>query len=249
MNTFLLLPGWGMESAVWSLSRSFQDGLAELGELVMVDWRGVRSEVDFMDRVVEKAIGRRAPLMVIGWSLGSLVALDFAKRYPSFVSKLILIGGTSRFTITDGYEQAGYAPRRLQGLKRQLARDPQQTLHAFYESMFSDSERRRGFDQQFIADVEAQFAGDEVASLGGGLDYLRAADARLSLSEQPPLLLVHGEQDSVCPLASAQFIAEQAPIAMLRTIPDAGHVPFYTQPQTCLHWIQSFVKGGAFVDR
>lgn len=46
-----------------------------------------------------------------------------------------------------------------------------------------------------------EFQGDSTESLQTGLDYLMRADMRERLKDvNVPMLLLHGEQDSICPL-------------------------------------------------
>lgn len=244
MSRLLLLPGWGMEAAVWQPLRA---ELAIEVECVSIDWRGVKGCEEFTERVRADAAQGDAPVAIIGWSLGALVALDFAARYPTLVSKLILIGGTSRFTIDDGYD-AGQDPRAVLRMSRQLARDPEKTLRHFYVSMFSNRERARGDDKRFMADVHDHFAGDTVASLSVGLDFLQTMDLRDTLSKQPPMLLIHGEDDMICPLLAAKYVADRTQQATLRVVPQAGHLPFYTEPRCCAREIERFLRGES-VDR
>lgn len=239
MSRLLLAPGWSMEAAVWEPLRA---DLAKIAECVSIDWRGIKRRAEFTSRVRVEAARSDAPVIIVGWSLGALAALDFAARDPSLVSKLILIGATSRFTIDDGYD-AGQDPRAVLRMSRQLARAPEKTLRRFRMSMFSDRERARGDDARFMADVQARFAGDTVESLIVGLDYLRTVDLRGALPNQPPMLLLHGEEDPICPPQAAKYVVERAERATLRIIPQSGHLPFYTQPHICSREIERFLRG------
>ena len=46
----------------------------------------------------------------------------------------------------------------------------------------------------------------------------------------PPILIIHGDHDPVCPLEDAQQIAKSAPDATLIIIKDAGHNNLWTDP-------------------
>jgi pimeloyl-ACP methyl ester carboxylesterase len=61
--------------------------------------------------------------------------------------------------------------------------------------------------------------------LGKAVRFDRAADAaRLAC----PLLVLHGENDPICPLPAAQAIAEAAPHGKLVTFPDGRHLDLVT---------------------
>ena len=241
MSRLLLLPGWGMENAVWE---PILEDLSQEIQLDSFDWRGVKSLAEFSSRVVTY-LNHQQPksLILLGWSLGSLVALDIARQYPSIVSKIILVGGTSRFTALGREYEAGWHARIVERMKRQLARDPDKTLKAFYTSMFSRKELEQGYDHRFLTDIQTYFEGDDLESLILGLDYLLQVDYRNALTVQAPILLIHGEEDEICPLGAARYISEQAKSAVLRTIPGAGHIPFYTKPGLCLEWVKAFLMG------
>lgn len=54
--------------------------------------------------------------------------------------------------------------------------------------------------------------------------------AHLARDLRAPLLILHGQLDTVCPLADGQAIAAAAPRATCVTIPNAGHFGLYTDP-------------------
>ncbi|MCG6795763.1 MULTISPECIES: alpha/beta fold hydrolase [Geobacillus] len=220
------IPGWGMKAGIFA---PLLDSLSLSGNVTAVEWKGIETIHCFRKRA-EQALQERAA--VIGWSLGSLVALELAHAYPERVSRLILIGGTSRFVAEDGYE-AGWHPRIVKRMKTQLQARPADTIAAFLASLWSKSEE---------GDISAFFYCDRVDELLIGLDYLVEADARPFLPDiSAPMLVVHGEQDVICPPAAARYIAERAPNATMALLPDTGHVPFWTQTETCVHLIQTWV--------
>jgi proline iminopeptidase len=55
-------------------------------------------------------------------------------------------------------------------------------------------------------------------------------------------LLIHGEQDAI-PMAEAQATVDLLPLARLVAVPDAGHMPFFEDPET------AFSAALAFLDR
>ncbi|WP_240730327.1 alpha/beta fold hydrolase [Geobacillus kaustophilus] len=178
------------------------DSLSLRGNATVVEWKEIKTVHCFRKRA-EQVLHERAT--VIGWSLGSLVALELAHAYPERVSRLILIGGTSRFIADDGYE-AGWHPRIVKRMKTKLQVRPADTIAAFLASLWSKSEK---------GDISEFFYRDRVEELLIGLDYLIEADARPFLADiSAPMLIVHGEQDAICPPAAARYIVERAPSAI-----------------------------------
>jgi pimeloyl-[acyl-carrier protein] methyl ester esterase len=239
----ILLPGWGMESSIWS---SLEQPLSSRFQLFYVDWRGVREATDYVDRVRQLIEEKHLKsFAIMGWSLGSLVALEIASRFPTQLTHLILFGGTSRFTIDEGTEYTiGWKKRIVERMQRGLEKDHQGTLTAFYELMFSQKEIEKGDLDHFIAFTNQHFEGDDLHSLMLGLTFLMITDLRERLkSIKCPTLLIHGEQDKVCPLEASKYIYHKLNThKALHILPDSGHLPFMTDSQVCLDWVIEFME-------
>lgn len=167
-------------------------------------------------------------VVVVGWSTGGMLALELAQHYPQGIAQLILISSTARFTQTAGYP-AGLPAAAVHQLSRRLARDAASTLSAFYRSLFPAAEEMAAapFLSDRVPDLVTRL--DPIA-LQHGLQYLLQQDLRAALSAlRIPTLVLHGEADTVCPLAAGQFLAATLPQARLFTLPTAGHAPFMTQ--------------------
>jgi pimeloyl-[acyl-carrier protein] methyl ester esterase len=101
--------------------------------------------------------------------------------------------------------------------------------------MFSAAEQARGDDERWIA---ARSGAQPVAALRAGLDYLR--DFSIEPGSVPaPAFLLHGANDAICPLASAERLAAALPHARLTVVYGAGHAPFWTRPDRFRAWLQA----------
>ena len=126
------IPGWGMKGEIFTpLLRALSPASS-----AMVEWEGIKTVHCFRKRA-EQMLGDRS--LVIGWSLGALVALELAHAYSNRLSHLVLIGGTSRFVTDDGYE-TGWHPRIVERMKKQLQRHPDETIEAFLASLWTQGE-------------------------------------------------------------------------------------------------------------
>ncbi|WP_257350204.1 alpha/beta hydrolase [Pseudalkalibacillus decolorationis] len=236
----VMLPGWGMEKAGF---QSLTGPLSENTQLSYVEWRNVGLITDFKERVKETVLSFKEPVYLLGWSLGSLAALDFTSEYPKQIKGLILIGGTSRFTRDEDYP-SGWQPRFVERMKKQLQRNQEKTLTTFYEEMFSVAEREKGLDRQFIEVVQREFQGDNLDSLCTGLDYLLQTDTRVTLSQiDAPVLLIHGVEDTICPPTASSLINQQlGENAEFHEIENAGHISFFTKSDECIQLIIKFLQ-------
>jgi pimeloyl-[acyl-carrier protein] methyl ester esterase len=238
----ILLPGWGMAATVWE---PIAAGLAQQYELIFSDWYRAQTVADFKTGAVE-VIEREVAgnFAVMGWSLGSLVALELAREYRDRLAHLIVFSGTGRFTMdqSTGYT-AGWPKPVLNRMQLNLSQDYFATISAFYNAIFSESDKKQGIPERFLS-IASKFQ-DQLKSpnLLAGLEYLIQTDHRPILKNiQVPTLLIHGSDDKICPISAAEYVKSQlAGLKRLIVFDGAGHLPFLTHPARCLQAIKSFI--------
>lgn len=252
-HSLILLPGWGMDATVWE---PVEEVLAEYFNLLQLNWQGLKSAAVYPEHIsnlIDKKV--EGSFSLLGWSLGSLLAIDAAARYKNRVKKLILAGGTSRFTRdrASGYN-CGWPQSVIAKMQSALSQERQKTLDSFYYSMFSESEIQRGHYQRFM-EKRNNSAGEKLKSAGekyqtqellAGLDFLVQADYRNKLDQiEAPVLIVHGEKDTVCPVAASAYISSSLPgNVSFKVLEGAGHIPFYTEAEAFIAQLKGFVKRG-----
>lgn len=171
------------------------------------------------------------PITIVGWSLGGMLALQLAADYPEKIKNLILFSTTARFTSCENYT-AGLAPSIVKNLARRLLKNSWQTQLDFYHLMFANHEE--SYWETFSSQLAPKLAKIEMPTLQAGLHYLLEIDLRSLLPIiETPCQILHGSSDTICPPAAAQYLVEQLPNATLTILPDAGHIPFYTQRDVC----------------
>jgi pimeloyl-[acyl-carrier protein] methyl ester esterase len=78
----------------------------------------------------------------------------------------------------------------------------------------------------------------DVEVLDAGLRYLEAFSVLERLdSIRCPVRLLHGELDTVVPVAAAEHLAAALPQAELTVWDEAGHAPHLTQPYRFVEWL------------
>ena len=83
---------------------------------------------------------------------------------------------------------------------------------------------------------DAEGADDRGATdAGATLDALRASGARV--------LIVHGDEDSIVPLANSRRLAAALPGARLAVMAGCGHMPHEEDPDAFVDLVKSFVEG------
>jgi pimeloyl-[acyl-carrier protein] methyl ester esterase len=237
----IMLPGWGMNSLVWNkINKSLENNF----ELIFIEWNNVLSLNEFRERVI-KVIEQKqiSTFSILGWSLGSLVALDIVSDNLWNIKNIILVGCTSSFIQhkESGYN-IGWNKKIVERMKSKLYKKPQETLYDFYDAMFSKEEKQKGYNNEFLQIVKNNTENQSIYSLALGLDYLIQKDLRTKLSHiNIPLLIIQGEDDNICPLDGAEYIKNISINSNIEIIKKAGHIPFFTNPNAFYSAISKFI--------
>ncbi|MFZ3101533.1 MAG: alpha/beta fold hydrolase [Desulfitobacteriaceae bacterium] len=114
-------------------------------------------------------------------------------------------------------------------MKKRLSKNVKQTLTDFYKLMFSHQEQAQGIDKKVTDFYLGCGINWDIIGVQAGLDFLGEVDLRAELKAITcSTLILHGEQDEICPIEGAKFIQEQIPCAQLVSYPKVGHIPFLT---------------------
>ncbi|MGE7881003.1 alpha/beta fold hydrolase [Bacillus sp. NPDC094077] len=227
----IFIPGWGMEGNVWTLVLPYFKEYP----VQCIEWRNVKEQGEFTERIIDTAHDEN--VILVGWSLGALAAVQAYKKIKA--KGIVLIGGTAKFTNTSDYT-SGWNSLHVERLKKNLVRKKENTLKRFYENMFTKDELKENGNFEEIVN---HFKGDSIQSLQLGLDYLIETDMREELKTiEAPILLIHGEQDVICPLSAARSMAENANV-ILKVVSEAGHALCVTNFEYCANEIIQFIEG------
>lgn len=158
----------------------------------------------------------------------SAVATAAARRWPDRVDALILVSAGLDFSPPE-------AGTFIHGLRH--AFEP--TVRAFVEACLPED--REGHLREWLMSIIATTGGDRAARL---LEMLTNVDIRPQLAEvSQPTLVIHGALDVIptSTIEGAREIADRIPNARLEILPDAGHVPTLSRPETLTSKIVSFL--------
>jgi pimeloyl-[acyl-carrier protein] methyl ester esterase len=250
MHRWLWINGWGMDDWIW-------DGIRdEFGHHSFVSYTACTEASHFL-RAVQKELQSYPDdhFTLVGWSMGGLLALQAALEGKSAgsrqIQRLVLISSTSAFCDP----VSGWSPRIVRRMKQALAADSSQVIGSFIEKMFSAIEVEHGMLERFTHLYGADQGGEDpdVVALGGGpggltdtrttgprdvktleagLEYLIETRLTELIAEvAQPTLIIHGEQDSICPIGAAREMAARIRHAKLVIMPSSGHIPFYTESE------------------
>jgi pimeloyl-[acyl-carrier protein] methyl ester esterase len=240
----VLLHGWALDARVfeplivrWRARYSIE--AVDLPGHGVSPWTLTRSDIAAWAQQVAAILPDQA--IVIGWSLGAMIALELARSQAAKISRLILIAGTPRFTCNAAWPMGASAASvdRLAAL-----------LHANYRRMVKDFIELQVRGSQDAAAAIAQLqrasaapAGPNIAALDAGLDLLRSTDLIAALpSIRQPTLVVAGELDRIVMPAASERLAALMPNAHAALLRRAAHAPFLSHADEFADLAESFIE-------
>ncbi len=240
-----------------------QPGLDALGTrntLVYYDQRGTgRSTAELtesaigFDRFIQDIDELRAALgyeevSVLGHSFGTLLAIEYARRYPDRTRAIILMNPVepgSRFREETAARQTerltDEVATEMEGLRASegfRARDPA-TLSRFYRLAFRPIMKVPDRVDELDLDLAGTTArqGQDVAQLlGTSLGEVEWWDRLPSI--EAPALVLHGRYDAP-PTDMGRELAEAFPLGTFEVL-DAGHFPYLEDREGLLSAVSSF---------
>jgi len=240
----VLLHGWSMNSAVWhdlaqGLAKNFTLHLVDLPGHGQSDWQD--GALDLQVLIENLAVECPQSAYWMGWSLGGLISLAFAGRYPERIKKLVLMSATPCFVKKEEWSSA-MEPSIFQAFAENLDSDQADTLQRFLLLQARGSAHSRETIRR-LAEHLAVEQPPVAEALTAGLDLLINTDMRDQLSTlQCPVKMILGDRDTLIPkemLLAATQLQTQIKTTLLA---GAGHAPFISQPSECQNEIEHFLN-------
>jgi pimeloyl-ACP methyl ester carboxylesterase len=216
--TLIFVHGVGSTAAIWDAQlEAFGDDF----RCAAIELRGNGAVPDpdpalitragFADDVLTVADALRAErFVIVGCSLGGVIAFELWKRVPERFDAMVTLGSFARYpdaqAYADGVTAAVLAAGDMQTFARQRAGKlglPPARLSETIEQMACKS------TVSYLAATQATWTGDY-------RDVLRTIDV--------PVLVAYGENDAIAPRALSEEIAAGIRGAQLAAIGNAGHV-------------------------
>jgi pimeloyl-ACP methyl ester carboxylesterase len=246
---FVLVHGLGGSHLNWCLLAA---RLREHGTVLAVDLAGfgltnpegrstsVAANTELLHRFLTEVAG--GPVVLIGNSMGGLIAIHQAAAHPETVTALALVDPalppapgalpdpwvTAMFA---GYSVPLFGEWMVARTRSRLT--PLQQVTRVYELCLGDP---TALPPELIAasaamvEQRASVAGLDTAFLAAARSTLRTATRRgrylaTMRAVRAPVLLLHGESDRLVSVRAARAAAARNPSWELRTFPKVGHVP------------------------
>jgi len=238
----VLLHGWGMHGGVW---RGVCEELSASFSLHLIDLPGMGHSAPcepYMLETLAQQLAANVPASatVCGWSFGGQVAMRLALDFPDLVSRLILVGSTPCFVNQSDW-QNGIAAQVFNDFAAQVAADYHPSMGRFLglQAFGGESSRTQ------MRELREQFSSRPAPApqvLQQALNILLQTDLREAFSSlNLPVQIIHGNRDTLAPVATAYWMSEHLPQAQLNVISGASHAPFLSHPTAFVEAISGFL--------
>jgi pimeloyl-ACP methyl ester carboxylesterase len=235
-RTIVLVHGFSVPYFIWDPTF---DALSAAGFHVLrydlygrgfSDRPDVPYDADLFDQQLSQLLGAlniTDPVDIVGLSMGGPISVNFATRHPASVRKVALID--------PGYGKGFTAPWQLRApflgdFIMAVMRAP--GMPASQREDFVHPERYPDYFPKYP--TQMRYTGFRRAIRSTILNFTsvdqRGAFSQLGKSAKP-VLLIWGRGDTTVPFAVSDEVRKAIPQAEFRAIDDAGHLPFYEQPQ------------------
>jgi len=223
----LLLHGWCFSAGVWQPVIDHLETGVRINAVSLPGYAGAAmDDTATVEEIVEQlAVALSSPAVVIGWSLGGLLAVELAWRYPDRIRALGLIAALPCFSRQHGWA-AGWERRAVTTVHDRLQRDAAAACRyvaALAARGDADSDSVRGLLQACAVTRRETLERD--------LDYLMMADRRREFAGlDVPVHAWFGERDALIGNGCAAAVRRLQPAVRIHELPYAGHAPLLSRP-------------------
>ncbi|XP_058070397.1 alpha/beta hydrolase domain-containing protein VTE7 isoform X1 [Magnolia sinica] len=180
----------------------------------------------------------KKPMVLVGPSLGSAVAIDFAFNYSEAVEKLVLIDAS---VYAEGTGNMKTLPKIVAYAGVSLLKSIPLRLYANYLAVNHISFSTR-LDWTNVARLHCLLPWWEDATVGfmvsGGYNVI----SQIKQLKQKTLI-IWGEDDQIISNKLALRLHDELPNSVLHQIPNCGHLPHVEKPEFVAQLIVEFVRG------
>ncbi|WP_084005444.1 malonyl-ACP O-methyltransferase BioC [Gilvimarinus polysaccharolyticus] len=243
-DPIVLLHGWGFDSRAmaplaWALQPLADVWLVDLpsfgGSASLPAWR--------CEQVLEQlaaSLPKRCQL--VGWSLGGMLATQFAHAYPARVSRLVTLASNACFVAQRDWPDAMTSAVNRQ-FNTAFTAQPLATARRFAALVAAGSSAERERLKQLRLWLSNPLESDEsVNNWRAALDYLAASDNRAALAQLAcPALHLLGERDALLPVGVAPALTALNAGHKVTVIADASHAMHLDQPHAVAQAITDFL--------
>lgn len=186
---------------------------------------------------IAKSIGHNDYDIVIGWSLGGILARQLLNYHSLNAKALISVAAPLQF-VRDHRITDAMAADTFEQFYQNFSEDTERTVTRFHgllakgDKHGSEILKQRAEHHDRIHEADAWLA---------WMDFLRQYSALdHAYDNLPPTLIIHGMKDAIVPVAQAFHLGEYFNHCDVSLISDCGHAPHWHHPQQMAQTIEAF---------
>lgn len=243
-KSIVLIHGWGINGNVWE---SVAEKLSQQYRVTIMDLPGYGRSAHYvlpqytLQSLADELVSLVPPgATVLGWSLGGMIAMQMALRYPNAFDRLILVAASPQFQLSADWPYA-VDSKILENFANQLADSYKDTIQQFLAIQALGSEHAREEIRLLRNKVFRDGEPDKTA-LRQSLNILQTANLRQQVHDIGiDTLIIGGERDRLVPVAAAKLLAESIKHSQLHIITGASHAPFISHQDQFIQAIHEFL--------
>jgi len=237
MKPLVFIHGWAQSQQIWFQQHELFD------QALFLNLPGHGGEPDLpADAWVEHLLAQlpEEPCVVVGWSLGGMLAMQMAMQAPEKIAALALAATTPRFRATDTWPH-GSSEALFEGFQQAIDSGSPKALSRFFALMLhGDGLARETYNSLAKQAVDRNNKASSTG-LNEGLTLLKQLDLRALTAEvRQPVLMLHGSEDAIVPFAAGRWLSDALSTTQQLWLDDCGHAPFLTRPEAFNSTLQTW---------
>lgn len=178
---------------------------------------------------------RAAKAHLVGLSMGGVIAMDFAARFPDRVATLALCDTLPGFGALTDDQRREFIRLRQEPLL--AGKEPRDIAPMVARTLLGKSPRPGCFER-LVASMTALHKQSYIKTIAGSANYARPLQIE---SIAVPVLVVVGDEDTLTPPAVSREITRRIPGARMAVIERAGHLSNIEQPEIFNRTVLAFL--------
>ncbi|MXP51295.1 pimeloyl-ACP methyl ester esterase BioH [Pantoea sp. SoEX] len=238
----VFLHGWAINSEIWNFIIPFFE---KEFRLYLIDLPGYGLNKVFNDVTLNELAKQLINFLpyksvVIGWSLGGLIAMKLALMEPRNLSGIITISSSPKFVSTEYWP--GIKPKILYNFQHYVQNNLQQAIERFLilqtlgakDVNINITKLKKIIFSQHIPSIHV---------LNHGLKILATTDLRKELTSiKIPFLRIYGALDNLVPRQIIPILDNIVPQSSSITFDKAAHIPFISHADIFYKHIVNFLN-------
>jgi pimeloyl-[acyl-carrier protein] methyl ester esterase len=244
-ETLVFIHGWGVNGHVWDI---LIPKLVEKYTIYCIDLPGFGKSpqeieeytLDYLTQSI-LSIWPKTPSILMGWSMGGLIATHIARFYPQKVKKLITVSSSPCFLVSKE-NPFGVKINIFERFMHLIQKETKKTLMHFFliqscEPSIQKKEVRYLKNQLLSSPLPSH------QTLKAALNLLKINYLHPHYSVvHCPFLQIYGQNDSLVPIKSLPIIQQWSSQSQQSIFIHSGHAPFISEPIEFIKRMDQFIQ-------